>query len=788
MKKTVRTLLLLSTLAGLVGCGTKTSETPTDKPTDTTKPTDVVKPTETAKPTEAPHVHTFTGSWKHDETKHWKECDSGDGERSEEAEHRYTDGGHICDVCGYDIYTEYGAFTGSVVLHKREGNVTDYSGVRITASDDSVEISYNETDGTFTINRCKINEAITLTFEKDGYLSTTKTIMALEKGKTEALSKPATLEYQRFTKSIKKNWDADKIDYSHANEEDSYVSFASSSTGHTLIFNTTDSYENVYATWVAKREGISLNDTRMQGMYLFFEEEQKIAPIQLNGSEGNYGFQMNAGFWGAEADNGESYTSVFQNWTGYTLSEEEQAKYKSENGLVLGLLRRGSVLTLMVEGRAVCDLPLPEELASAKCKVGYYSFDTGNAETGIVDLHIDITEDFEAVTSEIETVATDNHGTITDKKKNTIVGEKTDIEIVPNDGYVVSSITNNDIDVTGDFSGGRLMTKAYKTNRIVVNFALRTAGDISADIVGIEFDGKKEKTFADGTVFNLTGSDGIVEATVKGGKLVASDVQSGNYTISKKDDADWCTADIAVTANEKYETKITLSENALQEHFTKWNSNPVDCTDLKNGTFSQTNNCMFVTTKKTYKTAALTYRMQHDLCSGEMQGLIFRFRTGDKQYKYVSLINEKNEKLQFRKEGAADWHVSSSGGGDETQSSLITFWYDIMSFVSDDNNRDWANANQSVLSADELVAFGKESATKLAADELDLTMVRDGINFYAFVGDTYLAKATVPEEYADMEVEVGMWYTGGQNNDRKSFAVSMTSDISSYLEKVNAKA
>lgn len=782
MKKTVRTLLLLSTLAGLVGCGNKPSDTPTSKPTDP------VKPTETAKPTEAPHVHSYTGGWKHDETKHWKECDAGDGERSEESEHVYTNGGHVCDVCGFDIYSEFGAFTGNVVLHKHEGNVTDYQGVRITASDDSVEISYNETDGTFMVNRCKINEAITLTFEKDGYYSTTKTIMALEKGKTEALTKPATLEYERFTKSIKQNWNPGEIDYSHANDEDSYVSFASSSTGKTLIFNTTDSFDDVYATWLSKREGISLNDSRMQGMYLYFEEEQKIAPIQLNGTEGNYGFQMNAGFWSAETDHGESYTSVFQNWTGYTLSEEEQAKYKSEDGLLVGLLRRGSVLTLMVEGSAVCDLPLPEELASSKCKVGYYSYDTGNAETGIVDLHVDITTDFEKINAQIDTVATDNLGTITDRKTKTIVGEKTDIEIVPNDGYIVSSITNNDIDVTADFEAGHLRTKAHKTNHIIVNFAVRTSGDVSCDIVGIEFDGKKEKSFADGTIFNLIGKNGIVEATIKDGKLVATDVESGSYTVSKKDDTDWVSADIEITANQVYQNKITLSENVLQEHMTKWNSNPVDCTELKNGTFSQTNNCMFVTTKKTYKTAAVTYRLQHDLCPNECQGLIFRFRIGENEYKYVSIVNEANTKIQFRKEGAADWHVSTSGGGNETQSSLITFWYDVMSFVNDSDNQTWGDAKRSVLSTEELIAFGKSSAEKLNADELDLTMVRDGINFYAFLDGTYLAKATIPEEYAEMEVEVGMWYTGGQNNDRKMFALSMTSDISSYLEKVNAKA
>ncbi len=776
MKKTTKTLLLLTALVSLVGCGNdKASETgaTSSKGTESAQ----TSTTDTGKKTEA-HVHTFTGSWKHDSTKHWKECDANDGEKAEEADHVYSANGHICDVCGYDTYEGKGTFTGAIKLHKVGEYVTDYTDITITADDEEAVIT-NNNDGTYKIENCELEKTITLTFAKEGYLSATKTIMA---DSTEAIVlKDVTLEYERFVRDLKTTWDADLMDYSHVNDEDPYLGFNYSEGGKTLIANTADEYDDVYATWVAKKNGISTCTQRNQGIYLLFPNAKKIAPIQLNGE--NYNFERMPNFWGYDSGSDKiQYENVFTTWGGYTLNEEEQASYNSDEGLKIGMIRKGSTMYMIVKGKVVANLDLPSELAEEQCKVGYYVFDCGNTETGHVEFHFDISSDYKDLEATINTSANDSTlGTITNKDIHTIVGTKTDIEITPNEDVMVSAITNNGNDVLSDYADGHLKTTAYATNDIVVTFVAQQYGTLNADFSGVEFDGLKKHDFEDGTKVTLKSKTNTIETTVTGGKINVSKLETGTYTASLSDSSDYCAfTGIEIEQNKTYSTAIEISEDALKSHLVSW-THDIDNSNLKNGTFSHNNGCLFVSTKKMYTKGAITTVLNKG-ATLEQQAIGARIKTGDNSYDIISARDERGTKLQFSAD-TLNWHVNAAGGG-ESQSTLSGWdWGDLLSYSDDTNNENWASLT--TMTADELKAFAATAKTKRENGTLTMSFVRDGVNVYLFVDDTCLAKRTLDSAYENTEMEF-IYGVSGLDGDNvfRNFSLTFTSDISSYLAKV----
>ncbi len=775
MKKTTKTLLLLTALVGLVGCGDKTSNSTDNNSSKGTQTTES-STSDTSKKTEA-HVHSFTGSWKHDSTKHWKECDANDGEKSQEADHVYSANGHVCDVCGYDMYEGKGSFSGAIKLHKLGAYVTDYVGVTISADDESVVIT-NNNDGTYKVENCELEKTITLTFAKDGYLSATKIVMA-DNEETVTL-KDVTLEYERFVRDLKTNWDADLMDYSHVNDEDPYLGFNYSEGGKTLIANTSDQYDDVYATWVAKKNGISTCTQRNQGIYLLFPNANKIAPIQLNGD--NYNFERMPNFWGYDSNSDTiKYENVFTGWGGYTLNEEEQTAYNSDDGLKIGMIRRGSLMHMIVKGKVVATLDLPEELANEKCKVGYYVFDCANAETGHVEFHFDISSEFEDLEATINTSANDSTlGSVTNKDLHTVVGTKTDIEITPNENCKVSAITNNGIDVLSDYADGHLRTLAYSENNIVVTFAAQTYGVLDATFNGVEFDGLKKHVFADGTKVTLKSNSNTVETTVTGGKINVAKIETGTYTAKLTDDSEYCASgEITIADKQTYSTAIEVSEDALESHLAGWDHD-IDNTKLKDGTFRHNNSCLLVSTKKTYLKGAITTVLNQG-ATLEQHALGARVKTGDNSYDIISARDERGTKVQFSAD-TLNWHIGAGGGG-ETQATMDGWdWGDLLSYSSDDDNSSWAVST--VMSADQLKEFAAACKTKRENGTLTMTFVRDGVNVYLFLDDTYLAKRTLDSSYANTEMEFIYGATGLSDSDYRDFTLSFTSDISSYLAKV----
>ncbi len=776
MKKTTKTLLLLTAIVSLVGCGNDTvTETggTSSKGTETTE----TSSTETGKKSET-HVHTFTGSWKHDNSKHWKECDANDGEKAEEADHVYSANGHICDVCGYDLYEGKGTFTGAIKLHKLGAYATDYTDIIITADDENVLIT-NNGDGTYKIENCELEKAIILTFAKEGYLSSTKTIMA---DSTEAVAlKDVTLEYERFVRDLKTTWDADLMDYSHVNDEDPYLGFKCSEGGKTLIANTADQYNDVYATWTAKKNGISTCTQRNQGIYLLFPSAKKIAPIQLNGD--NYNFERMPNFWGYDSGADTiQYENVFNEWGGYTLNEEEQASYNSADGLKIGMLRKGSVMHMIVNGRVVADINLPSELAEEECKVGYYVFDCANTETGYVEFHFDISSDYKDMVATINTSANDTTlGTITNKNAETLVGTKTDIEITPNENVTVSAITNNGKDVLSDYADGHLKTIAYATNDIVVTYAAKTYGALNAALQGVEFDGLKKHAFEDGTKVTLKSNTNTIEATVSDGKINVSKIETGTYTASLSVNTDYCISDeIVIEDNKTYSTTIEMSEDALKTHLVDWNHG-MDNSNLKNGTFSHNNGCLLVSTKKMYTKGAITTVLNQGV-SLEQQAIGARIKTGDNSYSIISARDERGTKIQFSAD-TLNWHVNTAGGG-ESQSTLDGWdWGDLLSYSEDNDNESWAS--RTTMTTDELKAFAATAKPKRENGTLTMSFVRDGVNVYLFVDDTCLAKRTLDSSYENTEMEF-IYAAAGLSGDDvyRDFSLTFTSDISSYLAKV----
>lgn len=775
MKKTTKTLLLLTAIVSLVGCG---NDTTSESGKTSTKETETAQTSQSESTSKSePHVHTFTGSYKHDSTKHWKECDANDGEKAEEADHVYSANGHICDVCGYDMYEGKGTFTGAIKLHKVGAYVTDYTGITITADDENVIIT-NNNDGTYKVENCELEKTITLTFAKEGYLSSTKTVMA-DSSETITL-KDVTLEYERFVRDLKTTWDADLMDYSHVNDEDPYLGFNYSEGGKTLIANTADQYNDVYATWTAKKNGISTCTQRNQGIYLLFPNAKKLAPIQLNGD--NYCFERMPNFWGYDSNSDTiQYENVFSGWGGYTLNEEEQASYNSDEGLKIGMIRKGSTMHMVVEGRIVASLELPSELAEEQCKVGYYVFDCANADTGYVEFHFDVSSDFKDLEATINTSANDSSlGTITNKDTHTIVGTKTDIEITPNEDVMVSAITNNGNDVLSDYTDGHLKTTAYATNDIVVIFAAQKYGTLDTTLQGVEFDGLKKHDFEDGTKVTLKSNTNTIETTITGGKINVSKIETGTYTATLSENSDYCASEsITIEDKQTYSTAIELSEDALKTHLVYW-THDIDNSNLKNGTFSHNNGCLFVSTKKMYTKGAITTKLNQG-ATLEQQALGARIKTGDNSYDIISARDERGTKLQFSAD-TMNWHIGAASG--ESQSTLNGWdWGDLLSYSSDTDNESWASST--TMTADELKEFAADAKTKRENGTLTMTFVRDGVNVYLFVDDTCLAKRTLDSAYETTEMEF-IYAVSGLNGDDvyRDFSLTFTSDVSSYLAKV----
>lgn len=90
MKKRLFLLPLLA-VGMLCGCGEEEAgggNTPAPAPTP--QPVD---------PTPGEHTHSWSTSWSHDETNHWKTC-SGCSEKGSQAAHTFN--GNTCSVCGYE--------------------------------------------------------------------------------------------------------------------------------------------------------------------------------------------------------------------------------------------------------------------------------------------------------------------------------------------------------------------------------------------------------------------------------------------------------------------------------------------------------------------------------------------------------------------------------------------------------------------------------------------------------------------------------------------------------------
>lgn len=262
--------------------------------------------------------------------------------------------------------------------------------------------------------------------------------------------------------------------------------------------------------------GIMLVFADNKGILLGFENMNNGMKLTYRVDNESYKFGMSDTLTGWIGDNGELTDCK-------PLKDEWKTEFDSANGLRLTLVRSGNILLTYVNGTLVNMHALPEEYAESACKVGFFS------NWGQCDIPFAVSGNLESVLNSVAITATGldalQHGTAALSQSEYKLGDKIVLNVTPDDGYKLKSITVNGEDMTANVADGKLLlgyAKENATYTVAVTFIeVRDAYDVT-------FSYDTEKYSANGLEITLA-RGGVTEKVTLGSSAVINNLTVGEW-------------------------------------------------------------------------------------------------------------------------------------------------------------------------------------------------------------------------------------------------------------------
>jgi len=515
---------------------------------------------------------------------------------------------------------------------------------------------------------------------------------------------------------------------------------------------TSESYLDVTATAVFDIVDDYSSKQRRYGIMLKFDNNTNLRVDLDLGDGDSHACALQETNWG---------TMMGFNWgSPKTYSHAEVAGFVT-NGFTYTLARRGELVSIIANGELIKSYTLPDEYKNQKAKLGFI-MDSNNI-SGETKKGFTYSFSEQAVNVTNETAQNAN-GEVTFNKASYNLYDTVNLTIAAAADNKLAKLEVGGVDVTSSVTGGTSYSfVAVGDTTVKATFEAIVASSVNAEFVAKKLGVTGNALKAGDTVTLKSHTVPYITATVAAGEagkllLTADNVPAGEYTISK---AGYIPLNITVGAT-AYAEAITMQYDTFYA-YKNWGT--WDFSKQNDGTISMTNGLEMAFTKDTFDEVAFSVLLgQKQPGKDGNQGIAFRF--GDD---IATIKMENQQKVQVLGGTYADWYVSP--GNIAAGSKLPDGnWHDLI-FLTGDN----ADAN---------------AATYLQhynAGTLKLTCVRKGATVYVFLDDTYVGMHTFDAKYANVKASVGYSIQGYNDDVKKEWtAVSLETDISSYLDKVTA--
>lgn len=691
----------------------------------------------------APHVHSYTQWYKDDPVNHWKVCPADNAkDATSEGPHDYGTTG-VC-VCGRpEPLVEYDV-EGVVVLRKLGTTTNSTDGVTLTLSDDEGELPTEitkEADGKFTF---KANPGkYYLTATKDGYLEKSLTIN-VSKDVGDLTGDDAlelAMEYDAFYAGVNDGTGnpsftgafghPEHIDKSHVNDQNPY--FIVNNGADDFYQYSNELYDDV-AFGVTYKAGMGSDNLTIA---LTFEGRKAVmARVQkLNGS---YKIQ-----W---VESGKIWMedNIIGKWDidGYTpISADLKAKYESE-GIELKFIRRGGMVTLLVDGVEADTQNMPAEFADKQCRL---TFIVPGVSGGGTEIHYNVSTDV-AKTPVTVTNPTVEKGAIAVSGAN--IGDHFVLTINPDENCLPTSLLINNEERIKDIREGKLDLGVYTGETLAIDavFAQYVNVDVNVAISGNYLGKTMDLSGQNVTLTNVMGE--AQDVAVADGRLIAR-LPDGTYTITKDG---YLPYEFAVPKYGEVED-VVLDYDSLESMPFVWYITSPDFAEMNNGSFTTgaNGNSVAVKSKDTFSNVQITLNAHKG--NGGKQGVWFLFPTAN-GYDAVSIIIKDTGAIEFDKGDWWSWDHSKITNVTNSAKHSNGWW------LADDDGE----GMYQTLSADEMTMY--ENGT------FKLSVLRYGNYFYIYINGVYTGNwCVVDEAYAEAECYIGFVGTDTPTGKEWSYEV-----------------
>lgn len=431
------------------------------------------------------------------------------------------------------------------------------------------------------------------------------------------------------------------------------------------------------------------------------------------------------------------------------VADVHAAEYLESYGkgeLKFSVLREESTFYVFLNDRFIGKHTIDDKYKTAQCEIGFMTANLGNT-TDWKYWNVDIEENVTRSAATI-TDATTANGSIT-IPENIKVGDTVAITIVPDNGYKISSLKVNDVDVTGQIQGNTYSFTVSGATTVSAEFVEIQEGSLNAEITGKKLGVTNALTAGVEVTLSAAGLDDIKTFIIESeGKtmLQLASIPAGEWTVSAPG---YFGAKITVVANEEYTTAIALEYDlfAVLEHdaadhdFSHQNDVEPYISMLNKKTFN-------VLSNDGYTGVAATLHVQFANSGNNMhtQGIILKFEDGKHVIVRYHNGDQANGNIQY---------VDNAWNSCKKEDTL---------FGANAGLNQWGEAPVHTLTSDE--------TTAIKGDGLDLTaIINQGVLHVLFDGK-FVSHYKLPAGYADKKVHVGYFAWEAVKDSKWYFAMS----------------
>ena len=574
---------------------------------------------------------------------------------------------------------------------------------------------------TLTESKATVNDLVTpgtykVVFSDGNYYDGTLT---LEKGDATAT---VTLQYKCFDAWA--NGDLNRLDLSHMNEKDPYIS--SVADGDFGVITRDFYYDVSVSVWLTKVKD-SGDQYPNKGVFIKFEDgKYMILRIHDYYQDGSLWLRWDKTIWNlTTVENAETWICE--------LNSEQEEKFNSEEGIKLTLVRRGNLLYAFLDdvfmpgenGYAGNGTrTLPEEYADDKVQVGFWEFAPKANKNYKFNISSDIpTFDAPKVTAE--------NGTIAFDKTSYKFGETVTITVKAEAGYTLRSLRVCGEDVTSLVKNN--MYSFTVTGEITVEavFADYQLQDVGLIVNGLKM-GETEQLSGEVTLINIADANDTRKITLTESKATVNDlVTPGTYKVVFSD-GNYYDGTLTLEKGDATAT-VTLQYKC----FDAWANGDLNRLDLshmneKDPYISSVADGDFgVITRDFYDDVSVSVWLKKNNNAGAefpQKGVLVQFEDGKHMILRIHRYSDGTYWLC--------WNIDTWG-----QPMVET--------------EKW------------ICQLTDEQMQKYESEEgIKLTLVRKGNKLYAYLDDVFMpgegtyagnGTRTLSEEYADDKVQVGFW-------------------------------